>query len=301
MEFLAATFDHAHPGSRGDYWAYAHPDLETAVLDRLYFEVVAPSLRDHPEWAGLSELSGFATLGPRWACWFKRFDVGNDLKGRPGRFVIACGFFDRSAALGQDSNVALAAPHFTDTQQLARKHCPLPQPASLSFVVECRAAEPAEPLRSELGKKQSCQWHGPDALSQLGRVVAANPLSEELRAFAWEVAGQTTVRAVLVRQSAPKPEAVVVQNPPPRTKPVLLPQSVPGASPIIRDQGFSQRRAFAFFVAGLLVGLGFGFWFGQRNGSATTNFPPDAEHSTPSSLDRTKQNATNNHSTPKRP
>lgn len=301
MEFLAATFDHAHPGSQGNYWAYSHPDLETVVLDQLYFEVVAPSLRSHPEWAGLSVLSGFATLGPHWACWFKRFDVGNDLKGRPGRFVIACGFFERSKALGRDTSAALTSSHFNDVQLLARKHCPLPSPSGLFFAAECSPPRPVEQLISELGEKRSCQWNGPEVLKQLGSVVAATPLAQELRAFGWDVAGKTTVTVGLVTQPLPKPEALSAQNRPLKAEHGALAQAAPGNSPKTRDRAPSQRREFTFFVMGLLVGLGFGYWFGRQSGSVATRLPPGAERSAHPELDRANQKSTNGNLAPKRP
>ena len=268
MRFLAATFDHAHPGSQGNYWAYAHPDLATAVLDKFYFEVVAPALRSHPEWAGLHELSGFVTLGARWACWFKRFDVGNDLKGRPGRFVIACAFIERSAITGWESSVILFVPHFAEVEMLARKNCPLPVPAALSMTVECTSANAVGQCLTQLQNRGKGDWRGSDALTKLGNLVGFLPQTIELRAFAVITSGQLTVHADVSSEPTHRPKTIPVFSQISPANGKKTDRSDP--PPLLdRDVGESlSRRRFQFFLLGLAVGLVFGFWFGIKRTSS---------------------------------
>lgn len=96
MHIFWALFDQDYLSPARSYWTWHHDELDVAMLDNFYYAIAH---QHHPSRADRhgTELaqSDIADVNPDWKCWYQYLDGGRDSQGRPGRFVLLCGFIKR--------------------------------------------------------------------------------------------------------------------------------------------------------------------------------------------------------------
>jgi hypothetical protein len=208
-QFLAA-YDPAHPSPNGNYWVWHHPVLPAKALESYYYDVAVPCLPENPNDLGATDMcGGCAALDEVWCAWFRFFNGGRDLQGRPGRFVILCAFVRREDMVGWDCSGILESEQF---QNMARSipPCPVPKPDALEidFVPKVVVVEPLLLASAKLGTKVNLE--GDSAITQAGELCSFLARKEQFLCKISRREGITRAIIQVTPVSAPAP--VLVQT-----------------------------------------------------------------------------------------
>jgi hypothetical protein len=109
-----AAYDPGYSSPTGVYWVWQHPRLPPKLLNGCYSALASSHLPEDPNLLAPADLhGGCLALSKEWCCFYRFFDGGRDLSGRPGRFVMLCAFIEREAITGQDCSGLLDADPFS--------------------------------------------------------------------------------------------------------------------------------------------------------------------------------------------
>lgn len=93
IRFLWALRD---PGAQGDLWIWRHPTIELNLLSLSLKQIqkhAPPSSIN--SWTADDCLGGYLTLDENWSVFYRYFNGGKDLQGRPDRYVLLIGVVER--------------------------------------------------------------------------------------------------------------------------------------------------------------------------------------------------------------
>ena len=131
MKVLLAVHDASYHAPNGSYWTWHHPELMIDELNRFYYRVAAQSHPNNSEsLAHLQPGFQFAVIDESRSCYYRFVEAGYDTKGRPGRFVLLCGFVRSST--GHPSTQVMSRLYESHTIQEIVRSCsltPVPVPA----------------------------------------------------------------------------------------------------------------------------------------------------------------------------
>lgn len=151
MRFLLAAYDPAQGSPDGCYWCWWHPELPKGLLNTFYYEVAAENLPKEPnKLLPADYFGGWAAIDNVWTCWYRFFNGGRDLRGRPGRYVLVCAFCDRTYGIAIDASSLLNSQAFQPLVADAMCSKPLPPPESFDLELsppEIPLSERGSPLR----------------------------------------------------------------------------------------------------------------------------------------------------------
>ena len=271
MRLILALYDPATVTPQGDYWAWRHPELPTALLEALFNNSAASREPTAPQGPEAAE-SGFVSVDATWCAWY-RFYFGGDIRRK--RYVLACALIRRSelqpsATLGPWETAPL-----TGLAEKAIRHCPLAPPNTLEVQWSPPPANPNSTLLGEWKRGGEWAYEGNDYAQQTLAACALLPQSQSFhcrisqRADSMRVAltiGNDPARApipplpISLPHPAPEPQARVPQPrpvlPPRAPTPPVTAASARAIHPPRQRGNLRERTTFAllFLLLGLLGG-----------------------------------------------
>ncbi|WP_425619502.1 hypothetical protein NA78x_002904 [Anatilimnocola sp. NA78] len=132
MKIYLALYDPAFQAADGTYWTWHHPVLSLELLAQTYYEGLAADLPPDP--SALTESvvwGGMVDVNREWRCYYRFLDGGRDTRGRPGRYVVLCGFVPGRELATADPGELFQGQLIEDVAMGARTECP----------IKCRALE----------------------------------------------------------------------------------------------------------------------------------------------------------------
>lgn len=98
-ELFFAAYDPAIRSIDGRYWVWSSPTISPELLDEAGTLVSRNDLCESPNSLDLQDLwGGCVGLSPQWCVFYRYYNGGRDLVGRPERAVILFAFVDRETA-----------------------------------------------------------------------------------------------------------------------------------------------------------------------------------------------------------
>lgn len=102
-ELLFAAYDPAIRSVDGRYWAWSSPMISTGLLDDAHTSVTRYDLCETPNSLDAEDLwGGCVGLSQQWCVFYRYYNGGRDLVGRPERAVMLFAFVNRKDALRYD-------------------------------------------------------------------------------------------------------------------------------------------------------------------------------------------------------
>ena len=214
-----AVYDSSVRSASGSHWQWRHRDLQTLLLDLLYYNVISPQTEgmaaDAPD-------AVFASIDDEWCCWYRIYNAGRDSFGRPGRFLIAASLLRRADIVGTDSIVVLALEFFRAVALAAEQSTPMAAPASLEASMDANIEPSGSAEADSYFGEASIQLRGQDAVRTA--VIACSRLAPPAR---WRLDlqesadGQNLDGQLLISRGheplpdscSPAPEALLAQAP----------------------------------------------------------------------------------------
>ena len=145
MRLAFAAYDPALRSPNGNYWAWRSSEITVAIADEARALIARHHHCDAPNSLGPDDLHG-GSLGllPMWLVFYRFFNGGRDLTGRPERSILLLAFADRTVATQLDCSMLLDMPPFSEwAKQQPLSGCP-EMPATGNVLV------PPMPLASQL-------------------------------------------------------------------------------------------------------------------------------------------------------
>jgi len=136
IRLMLALYDSAYSSDDGNYWRQRHDDLPSTLLDRAYYQHLAGAVGHRAADGVANEFGGFFSVDDQWCCWYQFVAAGRDLRGRPGRYLIACAFAERNKLRGRDASVLhhdARWRNWIDSLQRAQSHVAV----SLDLLLDC--------------------------------------------------------------------------------------------------------------------------------------------------------------------
>lgn len=137
MRGSLAAYDPSLSTPTGDFWAWRSQRVPRATLEQYHAAIEAGHSLEQPNALKPGDLHGGAFAnGDDWCCFYRIYDGGRDLRGRPGRFVLVCCFVDRTDAQRHDWSRILDSPPFAsvNVEKIAAGQTPVP-PADLDLEI----------------------------------------------------------------------------------------------------------------------------------------------------------------------
>ncbi|MDY0167762.1 MAG: hypothetical protein RBS80_14535 [Thermoguttaceae bacterium] len=170
---LLATYDPSHLSRDGSYWVWRSPYLTRELLERFYFDKSALFQPEDIRQLGEDDIWGGVTrLEQQWLCMCRYYNGGRDLRGRPGRFLLAVALVAMSDVIGRDVLPLFRNETFEWIAKNAA-HCPLPEPPVLEQDIRLQLARPDPVQIARVLKELRVEYRGPDA----ARVATATALA----------------------------------------------------------------------------------------------------------------------------
>jgi hypothetical protein len=126
MRLVFDAYDPALRSPNGNYWAWCSTEIAVATADEARALIARHHHCDAPNSLGPDDLHGGCLgLSPTWLVFYRYYNGGRDLVGRPERSILLLAFADRSSAIQNDCSALLDAPPFSDwAQQQPLSGCP---------------------------------------------------------------------------------------------------------------------------------------------------------------------------------
>jgi hypothetical protein len=126
MRLALAAYDPALRSPNGNYWAWCSAEITVSVADEARALIARHHHCDAPNSLGPDDLHGGCLgLSPMWLVFYRYFNGGRDLLGRPERSILLLAFADRSSASQNDCSALLDAPPFSEwAKQQPLSGCP---------------------------------------------------------------------------------------------------------------------------------------------------------------------------------
>ncbi len=119
LELHFAAYDPAIRSVDGRYWVWSSPIISIELLDDAHTSVTRHDLCSTPNSLGTEELwGGFVGLSHQWCVFYRYYNGGRDLVGRPERAVMLFAFMNRKDALLCDGIQLLDGAPFSEWAML---------------------------------------------------------------------------------------------------------------------------------------------------------------------------------------
>ncbi|WP_254508132.1 hypothetical protein [Anatilimnocola floriformis] len=145
MKILLALYDPAFQTADGNYWTWYHPQLAREQLVETYYEGLAADIPQHPNELEATTLwGGIYDLSKDWRCYYRFLNGGRDPQGRPGRYVVVCGFVKSSETELVDPTEFYWGDITMNLASVALQQCPVP-----ATVLEIHTPQPHRAQRPD--------------------------------------------------------------------------------------------------------------------------------------------------------
>lgn len=126
MRLSFAAYDPALRSPSGNYWAWRSAEIAVAIADEARVLIARHHHCDAPNSLGPADLHGGCLgLSPMWLVFYRAFNGGRDLTGRPERSILLLAFADRTVATQSDCSMLLDMPPFSEwAKQQPLSGCP---------------------------------------------------------------------------------------------------------------------------------------------------------------------------------
>ena len=126
MRLSFAAYDPALRSPNGNYWAWRSAEIAVGIADEARTLIARHHHCDAPNSLGLDDLHGGCLgLSPMWLVFYRYFNGGRDLTGRPERSILLLAFADRTVATQSDCSMLLDMPPFSEwAKQQPLSGCP---------------------------------------------------------------------------------------------------------------------------------------------------------------------------------
>lgn len=180
MKLLFAAYDPAIRPSDGNYWVWQAAEISKGLPDRIRSQLIQHDLCREPNSLSSDDLhGGCVALDTQWCVFYRHYNGGRDLQGRPQRGILLIGFANRAEAMRQDCSKLLESNLFAEwavQQPLAMCLAPPNTACDGHFVSESNpsgnleqptevkgaASTTAAPARSEpVSRWNECQQSSP--------------------------------------------------------------------------------------------------------------------------------------------
>ena len=229
MLTLLALYDPATGTPQGDYWAWRHPGIPSALPETLFNNLAASREPTTPIGSEAAEI-GFASIDTNWCAWY-RFYFGGEIRRK--RHILACAFIRRSdlqpsATLGPWEAYPLA-----ELAEKAIRHCPLPPPNTLEAEWSPPLAHPNATLLAKWKRGGDWVYEGLDYAQQTLAACSLLPQSQAFHCRISQRANSTRVALTIRNETATEqiPPAPKPPNQPPSKPPAPFPQPRPQPLP----------------------------------------------------------------------
>jgi hypothetical protein len=143
MRVRLAFFDSDLDTAAGFYWKWHHPDVARDVLDKLYYNTIAPEITGQVAGRSLEKLwGGFAAIDQTWCGWYRLFDGGRDKRGRAGRYMILAALCPRAEVGAIDPTWMLTREPFQHLGENRRPSEPIVERPELELNVQAPVLSP---------------------------------------------------------------------------------------------------------------------------------------------------------------
>ena len=211
MRFLLAAYDPAHQTPDGEYWVFSHSELLPQIRNNFYYDVAAKNLPKNPNRMTASDcFGGWAAIDDVWACWYRFFDGGRDLRGRPGRFVLLCAFCRRRDNANTNAFSVLESKPFQDLGKVAVFSRPLTAPDSLEISLDLPEIASGTIRGSTKDHNGIRKFLGDDAPEKAAFACANLP---PLFRFQCEISRSNGQLAISVEVNAPSSKPSLISTP----------------------------------------------------------------------------------------
>ena len=142
IKSLLAVYDPAANSPGGDYWVWRHPQLEAFVLSRCYSAIADRHLPAKPNQLTEADCHGGCYADRDWCCFYRVFNGGRDLRGRPDRYVILVAAIPRQSVMAFECSNLLQEGVFQNwaTQQPLLNSLTPPPEHACSFTLQSLTA-----------------------------------------------------------------------------------------------------------------------------------------------------------------
>lgn len=115
MRLSFAAYDPALRSPNGNYWAWRSAEITGTIADEARALIARHHHCDAPNSLGPDDLHGGCLgLSPMWLVFYRYFNGGRDLTGRPERSILLLAFADRTVATQSDCSMLLDMPPFSE-------------------------------------------------------------------------------------------------------------------------------------------------------------------------------------------
>lgn len=115
MRLSFAAYDPALRSPNGNYWAWRSSEITVAIADEARALIARHHHCDAPNSLGPDDLHGGCLgLSSMWLVFYRYFNGGRDLTGRPERSILLLAFADRTVATQSDCSMLLDMPPFSE-------------------------------------------------------------------------------------------------------------------------------------------------------------------------------------------
>jgi hypothetical protein len=160
-----ALFDQGYTPVGGQHWTWYDSALSAGCLDGFLYSVFNPAMeRGVGRDSSNALIGGFASIDKEWCCWFRVFDGGLDLRGRPGRYLVLIAFCTRQEARGVDATWVLRLGPFSTIAVVAAAPPPLPALPELVLQVNAPVVSTRRDMDASLRADGPLNFSGADEL-----------------------------------------------------------------------------------------------------------------------------------------
>lgn len=115
MRLLFAAYDPAISAPFGNFWVWQAPEIPKDLPDRIRSQVIRLDPCREPNSLAQDDLQGGCiAIDSRWCAFYRHYNGGRDLVGRPERGILLVGFASRAEATQQDCSGLLDSGLFAE-------------------------------------------------------------------------------------------------------------------------------------------------------------------------------------------
>jgi hypothetical protein len=253
MKGYLAAYDPALSTPTGDYWLWRSPRLPRDMLESYHTAIETGHVLENPNALASADLHGGALArDDQWCCFYRIYNGGRDLRGRPGRFVLVCFFVERADASRHDCSRLLDSSPFASiyAERLASGQAP-ELPPSLDVEI---SLPPLSTTAVTAAAPSEQTWHDCATSSRIFHWKVRRRNGEIVAQVDW-------LDSPLTTHSSRNPAAL--------PRPL---NAAPSSLRMVSTQSLRISWTKLIVLAIVLAGTSFsaGVWYGQRSDSVDT-------------------------------
>ena len=266
-----AAYDPAIATPIGDYWIWKSEAVDKNTRGRFYADIYGAHPPHDPNAIGADDVHGGCLARGNWACFYRFYDGGRDLRGRPGRFVLLCLFVARSEIVGRDCSEWLeTGPLAVDPHVLAAAGSPT-QPTQLNPTIQ------APPLPAAAPKPAVTKYVGEsapgDAWSRCGALSSEHDFHWKVDRRERETSAEVVIEAVdePLAEASSRPVRFTDRGMPSADRSTRV---EPSSAPINFNATKSyipriSKLTYLGFILGIAIGFTAALWLVPNHGGAS--------------------------------